>query len=1161
MGVLCSCTQAIIYAKEKQDIEIIPKVSSQKNISNQNTNLKSKYREKHLTKDSTLVNYSNNNNSPDNNHESNKILTKNYLTEIEHHKNNNSNDKDENKNKIIPNKEIIDKENNKKRNRVSNDTNNIHVINPSLSTLSPDSITNIKKNKKIEKFLNINKNVQNSGGGGGGESEEKNLIGFRADSFNFVDNPIQNVLTKKSNILNKSEPKNIFISNKTIDGINKHEEKNFKLSFSIKTNAIFGQESQKLLRYYLHKHFMILDYNEDFIYYLMDYINILKYNNKEIIFKKGEIANNFYIIKQGTVMLISNGKICKKINAGNTFGEISLFQNQIPENNDINDSVNNNSLVRNYTAASYGKTELFVINGSSYNIALKAFSSKLKTIDYNEDQNELKEQNRNIIENYKFFKYLDNSKKDLIIKMSKIFSFKENGTLLSKSNYNKKVVSTLIDNKPFFRSKQNLIFPIQGELIELSENLVYRKKIKKNSSSGIIHILCPKMKCQLYTKTSQEDTKVIYIPEEILIEVLGPNYAREILKQYFFYHFLEQKILSIFLNININNNIIDVNNLSENDKNKIYETFNIFSIKGYEQGEIIYRHQNSMDNKKIIIPIINNLFIYNSEIKKNEIIQGKILIEEIFNDYNPDFNIRSENSLTIVLESKWKNIYDYFYNLKNKHEDIIKRFNIYKDMICLRPLYSLTIQQLIDFGENTIIKEYKPKEIIIANKEKNDFFYLIIKGRVKAKNPVTNKTLRVYEEGNCFGCYSILTESASNRNFISNEFTKCYCIDSNKFYEFLKIGPFNDYIRKKMLLEDEEMQLSDFYYISYLGKGTFGYVCLVHNELTFYAIKAINRGAAEKGKNGVKNLVNEKKCMIAIDHPFIVNFVKTMKNKKWVFILQEYVKGKNFDNYLMNRKNFKNIKELIFYGGCLFHMLKYMTKRRICHRDIKPKNIMIGTDGYLKLLDFGCARKIKLFTNTVVGTPNYISPEVLKGIEYSFNCDYWSVGVCCYLIYFGKLPFGDKSNNVMQIYKEIIKAKIHIPKDCPLVVKELIEGLLKKNAGERLNNFDKIKQCQIFKDFDWDNLLRKKLEPFYVCDGDNLGGKVNLNNLASPFDKFIKNEWVETAEMHLLKMKEKQKNDYLLEQFENEYINNQEDGSNMNYEINEEFSNNWFDYF
>ena len=149
----------------------------------------------------------------------------------------------------------------------------------------------------------------------------------------------------------------------------------------------------------------------------------------------------------------------------------------------------------------------------------------------------------------------------------------------------------------------------------------------------------------------------------------------------------------------------------------------------------------------------------------------------------------------------------------------------------------------------------------------------------------------------------------------------------------------------------------------------------------------------------------------------------------------------------------------------------------------------------------------------------------------------------------------------MQIYNEIVKSEIYIPKDCPLVVKELIEGLLKKNMGERINNFEKVKQCQIFKDFDWDNLLRKKLKPFYICEGDNLGGKANLKNLASPFDKFIQNEWVETPEMHLLKIKNKEMNDNMQEQLDNEFMNNQEEGNIANYEINEEFSNNWFEFF
>ena len=617
MGVLCSCTQGIIYVKQKQEIEINSKLSDQKNLSNKI--LKSKYQENGLTKDSTINNNSNNNNSPDN-HELNKILTKHNVTEEKELHNNsnkkgkllnqNSKDIDEIK-KNITQKESIDKENLAKR---ENLLNNIQVVNPGLNKEPPDSFQNKPKENKDDKFLNLNPNI-----GVSGEDKAKKMIGFRADSFNFLDNPIKSILSNKSNMLVKNSPKQKLISNKTIDGINNQERKNFKLSFSIKTNVVFGQESQKLLIYYLHKHFMIMEHSEEFINYLMDYIHILKYKNREIIFKKGEVANNFYLIKQGLVMLVSNGKVFKKLNAGNTFGEISLFQNEKYENNDFNDDsyVNNNDiLVRNYTAITSGKTELFVIKNYNYNFALKEISSKLKTSDYNEEQNEIKENNKNIIENYKFFKYLDSSKLNLILRMSKIFHFKEEGKLLSISNYNKRGTNTLIENKPYFRSMQNLIFPIEGEIIELSENLSYRKKISKNNCSGIIPVLYPKIKNQIYTKTNQENTKILYIPEEVLIEVLGPNYSKEILKQYFIHYFFEQNILSIFLNINKNN--INEKDLNSKDIKKITEVFNAFMIKGYEKGEIIYHHQNNMENKKIIFPIINNILIYELDNKKKK---------------------------------------------------------------------------------------------------------------------------------------------------------------------------------------------------------------------------------------------------------------------------------------------------------------------------------------------------------------------------------------------------------------------------------------------------------------------------------------------------------------------------------------------------------------
>ena len=114
-----------------------------------------------------------------------------------------------------------------------------------------------------------------------------------------------------------------------------------------------------------------------------------------------------------------------------------------------------------------------------------------------------------------------------------------------------------------------------------------------------------------------------------------------------------------------------------------------------------------------------------------DIFQNTVLIDEIFYEYKSEFCITSENSYTIVLESKWKNIYNLVTNSPNIFENIKIRFDIYKDLMLLRPLNSMSIQQIIDIGLDSEIKEYNPKEIIIKNKEKSNLFYLIIKGRVK----------------------------------------------------------------------------------------------------------------------------------------------------------------------------------------------------------------------------------------------------------------------------------------------------------------------------------------------------------------------------------------------------------------------------------------------
>jgi calcium-dependent protein kinase len=95
----------------------------------------------------------------------------------------------------------------------------------------------------------------------------------------------------------------------------------------------------------------------------------------------------------------------------------------------------------------------------------------------------------------------------------------------------------------------------------------------------------------------------------------------------------------------------------------------------------------------------------------------------------------------------------------------------------------------------------------------------------------------------------------------------------------------------------------------------------------------------------------------------------------------------------------------------------------VCHRDIKPENILLGDNGSLKLIDFGLSEQVKnnKKMSTIVGTPYYIAPEVLKG-KYNDKCDIWSLGVIMYILLSGYLPFG--GDGAAAVFEKVIEGKI-----------------------------------------------------------------------------------------------------------------------------------------
>merc|ERR1712085_107579 len=168
-----------------------------------------------------------------------------------------------------------------------------------------------------------------------------------------------------------------------------------------------------------------------------------------------------------------------------------------------------------------------------------------------------------------------------------------------------------------------------------------------------------------------------------------------------------------------------------------------------------------------------------------------------------------------------------------------------------------------------------------------------------------------------------------------------------------------------------------------------------------------------------------------------------------------------------------------FYAAGITTIFEYCHSKNIIYRDLKPENVLLGRDGYLKLTDFGFAKQIEYRTYTLCGTPEYIAPEVLLNKGHGKPVDWWTLGILVYEMIVGYPPFVDE--DPMGIYQKILSGKIVFPKVFNKEAKGLVKKLLTADLGKRYGNLkngvDDIKQHKWFKDIDWNLLLEKKLPP------------------------------------------------------------------------------------
>jgi len=216
-----------------------------------------------------------------------------------------------------------------------------------------------------------------------------------------------------------------------------------------------------------------------------------------------------------------------------------------------------------------------------------------------------------------------------------------------------------------------------------------------------------------------------------------------------------------------------------------------------------------------------------------------------------------------------------------------------------------------------------------------------------------------------------------------------------------------------------------------------------------------------------------------------------------------------------------------FYAACVVSAFEYLQSKKVLYRDLKPENVMIHADGYIRVVDFGFAKRVFSRTYTVCGTPEYLAPELLMMKGHGFGVDWWALGVLLYEMVVGVAPFcfhpetkkPDADLPPPELYKNILNPRYELPFPSRLTkeICELIEQLLAWDPLTRLgcltDGAKGVKRLGFFKSLDWDKLYHHEIVPPYLpelkTDDDltNFEEKESAPNFLSEPEYDYKDAW------------------------------------------------------
>lgn len=245
-----------------------------------------------------------------------------------------------------------------------------------------------------------------------------------------------------------------------------------------------------------------------------------------------------------------------------------------------------------------------------------------------------------------------------------------------------------------------------------------------------------------------------------------------------------------------------------------------------------------------------------------------------------------------------------------------------------------------------------------------------------------------------------------------------------------------------------------------LGEGSYGKVkeCLDQDTLQRRAVKIMKRKALRRIPNGEQNVQREIRLLRRLRHKHVIslcNVYHNMEKGKIYMVMEFCVTG--LQEMLDKAKDKKfPIWQAHMYFVQLVEGLEYLHSRGVVHKDIKPGNLLLSSDGNLKISDFGVAEQLDMTSGsdeitTSQGSPLFQPPEVAGGARTfpGFKVDVWSAGCTLYNLTSGKYPF--EGENMFRLFENICEKELEVPSELEPALRILLEGMLRKDPYQRMS--------------------------------------------------------------------------------------------------------------